>query len=431
MKTLYCRFCFFAFLISVSLLFPSLALQAQSGSYVVSGKVIDAESRLPLMGASVFAQNTTLGTVTNAEGAFRLLLPGGGYTIAVTFTGYETENVRVNYSFMQNDSLVIEMRPQVQSMEEVSIAFTNEVRNGWEKYGAFFTDNFIGKSSFAKHCVIKNPEALKFYFSKRKNQLKVITAEPLIVENFALGYTIQFAIDSFTNDYNTNTSLFIIHPLFTEMEGTDEQVKEWEINRMIAYKGSLLHFMRSLYDQRLQPEGFELQFIVKNNGTEYPIPLQNVYGALNFRKDDSSGVVEFRPNQRDMALIFYKGKPEAAYLANDSTIKKDFQLSTLTFPNGEYVNVERNGYFYDQQGIITNGYLAYKKIGDMLPYDYLLEKEEPLITDSISDFELPDFNKPFQFPGSIPSTPIPDTVSLPTLPDSIPQRQIPDSLLFN
>src|SRR5690606_20867406 len=179
------------------------------------------------------------------------------------------------------------------------------------------------------------------------------------------------------------------------------------------------------------PEGFELQFIVKNNGTEYPIPLQNVYGALNFRKDDSSGVVEFRPNQRDMALIFYKGKPEAAYLANDSTIKKDFQLSTLTFPNGEYVNVERNGYFYDQQGIITNGYLAYKKIGDLLPYDYLLEKEEPLITDSISDFELPDFNKPFQFPGSIPSTPIPNTVSLPTLPDSIPQRQIPDSLLFN
>jgi CarboxypepD_reg-like domain len=349
------------------------SLFSQPAVYVIKGTVVDKNSKSPLPGASVFAQNTTIGVASDAAGNFTIKLPDGGYSLIVTYTGYETEAIRISNNSPQNDNLVVELNPKEKSLEEVSIVMSNEVKDGWEKYGTFFTQNFIGQSKFAKQCVIKNPEILHFYFNKRKNRLKVLAKEPLNVDNFALGYTLKFAIDSFINEYNTNTSLFIGYPLFEEMQGTPEQKEAWAKNRSAAYKGSMLQFARSLYNRTLEKDGFEIQFVVKTNDNENPIPLQNLYGGLNYVKDDSTNTVEFRPNQPEVALIYKNEGPEQAYLDSDPRIKKDFQLSTLLFAEGESVVIEQNGYYYDQADITTNGYLAFKKIGDMLPYDYVPE----------------------------------------------------------
>ena len=338
---------------------------------MVKGKVIDKNTKAPLQGASVFAQNTTFGEATNAEGNFTLKVPDGGYLFVVTYTGYETGTEHINKVSSQNDSLVIELSPKIKSMEDVSIVVSSEVKDGWQKYGEFFTENFIGQSGFAKQCSIKNPEVLHFYFSKKRNRLKVLATEALLVSNPALGYNLKFTIDSFTNEYNTNTSLFVGYPLFEEMSGTPDQQQAWKQNRAEAYKGSMLQFMRSLFNKTLEKNGFELQFIVKSNENETPIPLQNLYGALNYDKDDSTNTVEFMPNQNEVAVIYKNAKPEGAYLATDASVKKDFELSTLQFAPGESIVIEQNGYYYDQTDIITNGYLAFKKIGDMLPYDYV------------------------------------------------------------
>ena len=155
------------------------------------------------------------------------------------------------------------------------------------------------------------------------------------------------------------------------MTGTPEQKETWANNRALAYKGSLLQFMRSVYNKSLQENGFELQFIVKNNEEETPIPLQNLYGALNYEKDDSTNTVEFKPNQPLLAVIYNKEKPEQAFLDFDQAAKKNFQLSTLLFAPGESIVIEQNGYYFDQTDITTDGYLGFKKIGDMLPYDYV------------------------------------------------------------
>ena len=326
-----------------------------------------------MQAASVFAQNTTFGEATNADGNFIIKLPNGGYSLVVTYTGYETEAIRISNTSSQNDSLVFELSPKEKSLEEVTIAISNEVKDGWQKYGEFFTQNFIGQSKFAKQCVIKNPEVLHFYFSKKRNRLKVSATKPLMVNNFALGYNLKFTIDSFTNDYNTHTNLFIGYPLFEEMQGTPEQQQAWKENRSVAYKGSMLQLMRSIYNRTLEKDGFELQFIIKNNDEEIPIPLLNLYGALNYEKDDSTNTVEFRPNQNEVAVIYKNAKPEQAYLISDSSIKKDFQLSTLFFAPDESITIEQNGYYYDQTDITANGYLGFKKTGDMLPYDYVPE----------------------------------------------------------
>lgn len=343
---------------------------SQSAYYTVTGKIIDKETRAPLQGASVFAENTTFGMATDAAGNFNLKLPNGGYELIVTFTGYSTENMRISNATADDKNLVIELKSKDKSLGEVSIIISNEVKDGWEKYGQFFTENFIGQSEFSKQTVIKNPEVLKFYYSKKRNRLKVLATESLVVANFALGYNIKFAIDSFTYEYENNTAQFIGYPLFEEMQGPDDKQSVWQQNRSKAYHGSLLHFMRSLYNKTLADEGFEVQFLVKNNGNETAIPLKNSYAALNYDMDDSSGIVEFKPNQPNVIVIYLKAKPEAAYLNFDPKAKKDFQVSTLSITEGEPINIEQNGYYFDQTDLITNGYWGFEKVGDMLPYDY-------------------------------------------------------------
>lgn len=357
------------FMLMVSFLLASSMLRAQT-SYVVKGKVMDKLTKTPLQGASVFAQNTTLGSVSDATGDFSLRLPEGGYSLVVTYTGYETLSMRIGHSSSLDAEIIFELEPKEKALEEVSVAISNEVKDGWIKYGDFFSDNFIGQTKSAKQCVIKNPEVLHFYFSKKRNRLKVLAKEPLLVDNFALGYTLKFAIDSFTNEYNTQTNLFVGYPLFEEMEGTEEQLATWQKNRADAYKGSMLHFMRSLYARRLMENSFEIQFIIKNNDEEIPISFKDVYGALNYAKDDSTNTVEIRPSQTDVAIIYNEEKPEKAYMELFPSAKKNFQLSTFTFTKDESIFVEQNGYYYDQEDITTNGYLGFKKIGDMLPYDY-------------------------------------------------------------
>src|SRR5205085_1507341 len=106
---------------------------------------------------------------------------------------------------------------------------------------------------------IKNKEILKFYFSKKRNRLKVMAPEPLLIENNSLGYNIKYALDSFTHEYATQVSLYTGNPLFEEMvpANTDQQLK-WQKARQEAYKGSILHFMRSVYNKQLKEEGFEI-----------------------------------------------------------------------------------------------------------------------------------------------------------------------------
>ncbi|MEO6818915.1 MAG: carboxypeptidase-like regulatory domain-containing protein, partial [Ginsengibacter sp.] len=82
-----------------------ISVSAQNGRYEVKGKVVDKSTGLPLQGASVFAQNTTLGVTSDEQGNFSIRLPDGGYSLTVTFSGYETEVERVNNNNPANANL--------------------------------------------------------------------------------------------------------------------------------------------------------------------------------------------------------------------------------------------------------------------------------------------------------------------------------------
>jgi hypothetical protein len=344
---------------------------SQTTYYTIYGKIIDAATKAPMQAASVFAQNTTMGTATDAEGNFRLQMPNGGYDLVVTFTGYQTESKRITTADADNKNIVIELRQKEKAMEDVVIKSTSEVKDGWQKYGDFFLENFIGKTANSSGCTIKNKDAVKFYFSKKRNRLKVLSEEPIEIINEALGYTIKYTLDSFTYEYNTQVSLYTGYPLFEEMTPVnDEQRTKWNTNRMLAYKGSLLHFMRSLYSKQLKEEGFEIQFLVNDHGKDTAITLKNFYSAMRYAKEDTSQTVEILPSQPEVAVIYNKAGPEAGYITANPNESAKYQLSVFSFTPNESIIVEQNGYYFEQSSVIINQYLGWKKMADMLPYDF-------------------------------------------------------------
>jgi len=355
----------FAILLSSGYLF------AQQGTFNISGKVIDAVTKAPMQAASVFAQNTTTGTATDAEGNFTLRLPNGGYDLVITFTGYQTMSRRISTADAADKSIVVEISPREKAMEDVVVKASNEVKDGWEKYGNFFVDNFIGKTDNSKACTITNPEVLKFYFYKKRNRLKVLASEPLQIVNMALGYKIKYALDSFVHEYGTDAGIYTGYPLFEEMAAVDSvQLSNWQENRLKAYNGSILHFMRSVYNKTLAEEGFEIQYVAKSNNKETPIRLNDFYRALNYNRDDSSMVVDILPNQPDLAVLYNDEEPDQGYILENKDAPKEFQVSVLNIVPKESVSIEQNGYYFDQNDITITGYWTWDKVAALLPYDY-------------------------------------------------------------
>ncbi len=55
----------------------------------IRGKVADKESKTVLMGANIRLQNSTIGTISDTNGNFKILVPVGRVSIDISYTGYE------------------------------------------------------------------------------------------------------------------------------------------------------------------------------------------------------------------------------------------------------------------------------------------------------------------------------------------------------
>ena len=336
------------------------------GQLTASGSVLDSASREPLPGASVFCQNTTLGTATNKQGEFSLQLKSGGYDLIISYTGYKTQMVRIN----NNDDIKLEILlvKEDKSLTEVVIKNSNEVPDGWEKYGDFFTNNFIGATPNAAQCVLLNPEALKFYYSKRSNKLKVLATEPLQIVNKALGYDLRYQLDSFVYYYNTDINSYRGYCLYTEMEGNDAEKKIWNMNRTKAYYGSRLHFMRSYYDSTLAEDGWLIDLLDENSDTKFS-KVTDPYDTLYYGTLDSTLQIEiWYPGK--LSVTYTKKKPEPEYLKK-SGLPKNVSAQISYIDMKDAITIKENGYYYDQKDWVSQGYWSWKNLADQLPYDYL------------------------------------------------------------
>jgi len=73
--------------IALALLLPTHAIVAQPTG-TVTGRITEAESGVPVAGATVRAVGTQATATTRADGSYRLALPAGSYELRATFIGY-------------------------------------------------------------------------------------------------------------------------------------------------------------------------------------------------------------------------------------------------------------------------------------------------------------------------------------------------------
>jgi len=107
---------FILFVISVQLVF------AQTG--VIRGTVIDIQSEMPIIGATVqLLDETNQGTVTDIDGSFTLSnVPLGRNVVVVNFLGYETLTLpNIDVSRGKDVLIDISLRESITELEEVVI----------------------------------------------------------------------------------------------------------------------------------------------------------------------------------------------------------------------------------------------------------------------------------------------------------------------
>ena len=178
-------------------------------------------------------------------------------------------------------------------------------------------------------------------------------------------------MDSFVHEYNTDITIYTGYPLFEEMQSTSEDQKiKWKSARESAYKGSILHFMRSLYKMELEEEGFQIQLMVNINGKDSALKVKDYYQALNYNQIDSTSPVVIKPNQNKIGIIYINEKPEEGYLSENKEVPAGFQFSTISFLPNKSLSIEENGFYYEQNDFLINDYWEWNRMADALPYDY-------------------------------------------------------------
>ena len=89
----------------------------QQKSRVITGKVLDKNTKEPLPGATVKIKGTTIGTAADIDGSFKLTVLEDNRELEITFIGYASQFVTLR----ADNSVTIYLEPQTSEMEEVVV----------------------------------------------------------------------------------------------------------------------------------------------------------------------------------------------------------------------------------------------------------------------------------------------------------------------
>lgn len=402
------------------IIFFILATTAGFSQRLIKGRVVNAATGDPVPGSSVFITNTSKGTTSNNAGIFELHdVPPGKHELIISCIGYET-NV---FPFSDDQlplQLKVELNIKVKEMENVTVE--PSVEEGWDKWGRSFMENFVGNSANASKCNIKNEKEIKFRYYKKSSRLIAYCDGPVILENKALGYTISYQLENFEVNFDERSVTFLGYSLFTPFEdGGKSKSQKWDNNREEAYNGSIMHFMRSLYANRLLEEGFEVRRMKRSPNYEkqrvaniYRVSLAKrslITGPANGDRTSEAGsisrdsmryyeavmrqhdnvetygsgfltadslIIESKDDFKaihfeDNLFITYKKElEESGYLRTQFPERKaTFQRSYVTLLGEQIIFIDKSGNYYNPQEFFTSAYWGWSdKMANSLPLDY-------------------------------------------------------------
>ena len=323
----------------VQLILLFLPLTTLSFGQVISGKVLDRETREPIGFASVFFDGTFVGTTTDGQGHFELDVTSyGSRSLTISAVGYHS-NLITELTTELNHQVLLEHR--VFEIEEVTVTSKSLVRKR-KACMRIFKKEFIGLTKNARKCYILNETDITFNYNSDKDTLRAYASKPIQIQNLALGYDISYHLERFEYIRVTRTMLYTGSIIFNrDLISDEESLKTYKRRRAYAYTGSSKHFFRALWSSSLKSSGF----LIKNFRTSDELKYEDLV---------SQDVLGNK-------FLYYNEELAINYYDNHSYISFH-----------EYkVHFEEDG-FFDPTAVIWTGKMSEQRIADFLPYEYLL-----------------------------------------------------------
>ena len=387
-------------------LLPGLAL----GQGRLLGVVQDSVTHQPLPFASVFLANTTLGATTNEQGQFELTrVPPGRYQVVASYVGYRLAQQAVVMG-VSAPPVRLRLAPTARQLAEVVVRPRANRASDYQK----FKDLFIGRTSFSAQCRILNPQDVLVDYDPKTDKLTASAINYLEIENDALGYRLKYYGLRFSSNFSQQLVTFYGQPVFEALTPRNRQQQQhWEVNRQVAYRGSLTHFLKSVHDNTVAAEGFRVQKLrlvpsrpLTDRDSLHRL-LQRERRRLASLFAEEAPLPQWAPEPRGMALLYLRPSPvdslrrlsadkqrvflnfsdylQVSYLQEGPDARfwqvsrppgspvpaEDRQVSRMMLLEPG-VEVAADGQLASPLAVFVDSYWGFEKIGEFLPLDYQL-----------------------------------------------------------
>lgn len=319
----------------------------------VKGTVVSQADSRPVPFASVFINNSTLGTTTDENGHFSISrLTQGKHELVVSVLGYEKFFTVITVPLEK--PLVIPLREKSTQLDPVTVRAFD--KDGWKTWGTLFTESFIGTGSNARRAVLKNPKDLRFRHNKQENTLEVFAVAPLQIQNRSLGYDLEYHLELFRIDFRNNTHLYAGYPYFREHRSVSKSNLR---NREATYNASLIKFMRSLYHNTVQNDGYIVRKMVetRNSEKERIRALRDKYTIKEYNTSGGGLVISAPAYPEDLYT------PDSLAYFSNILRQPDSEFSLLkdSIPTSQLVQTDSAGskklFFKDYLYVVNTFYL--------------------------------------------------------------------------
>jgi len=133
----------------------------------IYGKVIDYETKEPVIGATIRIEGTSLGQYTNKEGNFKFpAIPVGNFTLLVSYVGYATGRIEVAVKDKQQTNIDIAIRQRNLIANEVVVTANKKIQSVQE---VPISISIIEGNIFEERSITRLDEALKYLPSVEVN----------------------------------------------------------------------------------------------------------------------------------------------------------------------------------------------------------------------------------------------------------------------
>lgn len=324
---------------TLRLLLIFLTLPFLSVSQVLNGNVLDASTNQPIESVSIYFDNTTIGTTTNEKGEFTIAYTDAVQsTLVISYLGYEKIFV-VDYRNRTNVTILL--KEALNELDTVVID-ANDGMSRAEKLRRFRKE-FLGTSDNARSCKILNEKDLRFKYNKRTKTLMAWSNAPVLVKNNNLQYEISFDIIDFELvmiGWNSTSVVYTGTSFYKDLNKKGK--KRIQKNREKAYTGSVLHFMRALYNKNLEDEGY-------------------IFGKKGFKVDPYDFFTIYNTDNLGYKTIALKEKLDIFYKGD---MESSIQTTTPEF------RVDKYGNYDPIPNVLFGGNMGSQRVGDALPLDF-------------------------------------------------------------